>query len=1192
VADPVGSVLSTVTGGPDHLSDVAWAHKHFLNPQVPRALQDDPSGEFHANHHHIRDEHGRPIDNLKEGKPIPLRLRSYQQHVMGSDRKLRALRWGRRCTVEGTPVLMADGSWKSIEDVSEGEKVMSRSKEGNLEAKPVDLEWENGVKDVYEITLKNGRSITCTENHPLLQVNRDKYKGVYRRPDKPGVNEYEWTSIEDGLAEGDNTLCLGEHDSGYGDLHEPALGTILGYMLTDGYMNGENQTPKLTTTDAGMAYDFSARLLEEFGFAGSWRVNKDPHRGTKTRYDIYLTDGRKSTSNTAVEKFKALNIWGRKSDRKRLPSCVWDWDHETAFAFISSMISGDGSIHVAEQDDGRTRTQATVACSNSEEMLRQIRLLLMRMGISGTVKTQTRVTNRSDGETTIHYLEVADRDSLRLLLEGTGPVTGKEEARRECLNALDDKANSRYVRTEDGQWMHARIRSIEHKGRAETYDIGVEDNHNYIADGIVVHNTGKSFQVGVEIVTEALRNPKAKVLVLAPGQNQVKLLFDDYIRPLLQAYRHRASTKIGIDDDDGELGTKADFYVKTDTKKPQEIVLSDGDNHHASIRGMVVSENARGQSASLVVLDEADYADSDSLREIVAPITMSSAGTRILMVSTPSGKSQTFFRDAWSDTEWWTSHKTFEVLPHYNEELHNDMARLAGGEDTNTFRREYLAEWGSSTEGVFNEEALEKSYIVSPYPRVIESLDEATGERRPMIAASATNYDRGKGGKLAHYQGVRPTDYGNGEIGARSVFRPGHMTGKKGVITAGTDWNEVAGMQTVITWWPPEDMLENGDIQVSRFPYQNGTPDVTSRAKDGRGKPIPFTVGHDNGDPGGPHDLSNVKGIIIWHGRLEAGQFNWSSAANRVASIMAIDGFIDCWYVDKGYGTQVNQMIQMIMASGQWESDMYNVYKSRDIDEPVLNNIRKFDPDKDPEKTGKLYKTIRFGEKYDHRDIDFSKGEGRYKDVMVNLTRKMVNSREILFPYGAMTGRHHPDDMGSTQEATVDRENERIAQERVEVNDTDRIEENGADMARGEGNFGGLLTQMQTTYVDGYTTTGRPRYKGDWHAVDGLMLSNLAYFENFSEASEGNMFRTDGNVPSRKEEDVFHALDTAGGVSRRSGSPDGQAQNGAFSHPSYDGTGEGPLQDLMDGNVSSEEAGTTLSEMANQARKHLTGSGD
>jgi len=87
---------------------------------------------------------------------------------------------------------------------------------------------------------------------------------------------------------------------------------------------------------------------------------------------------------------------------------------------------------------------------------------------------------------------------------------------------------------------------------------------------------------------------------------------------------------------------------------------------------------------------------------------------------------------------------------------------------------------------------------------------------------------------------------------------------------------------------------------------------TTKRKKDGLGNPIPYVIGDDNGDPGGPHDLSQAEGIVIWHGRLEQGRFTAISAANRVCSIMAIDDFVDAWYVDKGYGMQINQIVQQI----------------------------------------------------------------------------------------------------------------------------------------------------------------------------------------------------------------------------------------------------------------------------------------
>lgn len=693
--------------------------------------------------------------------------------------------------------------------------------------------------------------------------------------------------------------------------------------------------------------------------------------------------------------------------------------------------------------------------------------------------------------------------------------------------------------------------------------------------------TGKTFLIGLEAVSEAFRDPNGQVLVLAPAQSQIKVIFDDYIRPLLRAYQHRRSDKVGIDEDLSEVGRTTDYAIATNTQKPQEIVISGTGDHRSSIRGMVMNDTARGQSASLMIIDEADYADNESMQEVVAPILMTRPNTRILMVSTPSGRGDTFFRSAFSSDKWWTSHQTFKVLPHYDEELHQRMAELAGGEDTNAFKREYLAQWGSSTEGVFDEEMLRRNYVIAPYPMVMEV--QSGTERKPALATARTNRSERR---LAYYEGVRPMDHQANQPGGRSVYRPAHRG--KGVVTAGTDWNKVAGMQTVIIWWPPEDMLENGELSVARYGYDSDAPITTRRKKDEMGNTIPYTVGRDNGDPGGPHDLSQVEGIVLWHGRLESGSFTAISAANRVCSMMGIDNFIDAWYVDKGYGMQINQIVKQIMETGEWQADQDLLYESQPVDSAVIQRIRKFHPEKDPEQTGKLYRTIRFGESYDHRDIDFTEGEGMYKDVMINLIRRMVSQRRILFPHAELTGFHHDEDLGSYRESgATDVETGEREQRTVNATDRDELAENGGDVARGE-SYGGLVTQMQSTRIDGYTPKGRPRYTGDWHAVDGLMLANLAYWENFTEAGGGNMFRVDDTIEGRREEDVFQNAQEASekAVRRRRSQPDGQRREGDMSMPSYS-EGEGPLRDLIEGRISSSEAGTPLNDQVRSAMRYL-----
>jgi hypothetical protein len=249
--------------------------------------------------------------------------------------------------------------------------------------------------------------------------------------------------------------------------------------------------------------------------------------------------------------------------------------------------------------------------------------------------------------------------------------------------------------------------------------------------------------------------------------------------------------------------------------------------------------------------------------------------------------------------------------------------------------------------------------------------------------------------------------------------------------------------------------------------------------------------------------------------------------------------------------------------------------------------MNRFHPDRDSEVTGRIYRTIRFGEKYDHREIDHAKGQGNYKNVMINLLQRMVEQHRILFPYGALTGKLARDDMGEHTRTQYDLETREEQTVHTPVTEDDRIDENGAAPSRGDDAFGGLLTQMQTTKVDGYTPQGKPRYRGDWHAVDALMLATLAYWENYTEEFGGNMFNPEVTAEGRQEEDIFSAATDATQSARRNNEPfqrQSTKHEGPFSMPSYNDARK-PLEALADGRKTAEEVGSSMEEMVESAEE-------
>ena len=80
-----------------------------------------------------------------------------------------------------------------------------------------------------------------------------------------------------------------------------------------------------------------------------------------------------------------------------------------------------------------------------------------------------------------------------------------------------------------GDEIYSPIDTIEYVGKEETYDIGCFENHNFVANGIVVHNSGKSFIAF--LLTQVYS--KSKMLFLFDRIDLVHQLYNDFTEKYL-----------------------------------------------------------------------------------------------------------------------------------------------------------------------------------------------------------------------------------------------------------------------------------------------------------------------------------------------------------------------------------------------------------------------------------------------------------------------------------------------------------------------------------------------------------------------------------------------------------------------------------------------------------------------------------
>ena len=597
---------------------------------------------------------------------------AYYQEIMAKCTARRQLyRIGRRCLPAGQLVAMSDGTFKPIEEIEVGDYVQSKNmSRGTLVSKKVTHTYGNGVRKIYRVALNDGSSIRCTDNHPLL-------KSV-AAPRGYGCS-MEWTSIEGGLTVGDR-VQVARSISAFGKPQEAstawgsedvAKAALLGYLLTDGYLPASKQTPKFTSTNKlyiDEVDDLSFELFSERGHA------RDKESETLQAWDYCFTDGNRGTPSFIKDWLLDLGVLGQKTSNKRVPKFIFKGHKYVVTAFLNRAWAGDGCVYLGPPREGRARQIELNLTSASLGLLEDCRLLLRKLGVNSRIKEGSNQDNWK--------LCVMGAEDIEQFFLQVGPIYGKEHKSEEVLTVA--KGISRRARAKGyTETRLAKIVSIEEDGEEETFDITVDKWHNFLVDGIVTHNSGKTWTLIAKVLHKMFTAPggKYRILVITPNIAQLDIIF----------------------------GTARDFISMSPTlsntvaryvKSPQRYL----ELHNGSfMRGFVSgNESIRGQAADMIVIDEGDYLTTDDLSAIIA-ILSEHKDTILTVSSTPSGARETFWK--WDqDPKFRSFHFPSMCRPLWDEDMEIEQRIENPGV---RFVHEILAEYGEIAEGVFQHDDID-----------------------------------------------------------------------------------------------------------------------------------------------------------------------------------------------------------------------------------------------------------------------------------------------------------------------------------------------------------------------------------------------------------------------------------------------------------------------------------------------------
>ena len=255
-----------------------------------------------------------------------------------------------KCVTGDTQIIDSDtGEVISVEELYESDhhcNVYTLSSNQKLTTAPIKAIMQNGVKQIYEVRTRSGRTLRATINHPLYTISGWKTVkklgagdriGVARRIPQPLSPQY----------------------------ISPHYMAVLGYLLSEGNLCHPHGIYYYSTQE-----DEIDDFIKHVSKFDNVKITIDR---SKSAASIYVGQINQKKGNSLMDWIRTLGLAGKRATEKFIPKEIYTLDNATLALFLGKLWQGDGCVNVP----GEQLYYAT----SSLKMAGDLQHLLLRFGI-------------------------------------------------------------------------------------------------------------------------------------------------------------------------------------------------------------------------------------------------------------------------------------------------------------------------------------------------------------------------------------------------------------------------------------------------------------------------------------------------------------------------------------------------------------------------------------------------------------------------------------------------------------------------------------------------------------------------------------------------------------------------------------------------------------------------------------------